>query len=227
MLGITTVVKLPVKQTYVGSIPTPAALKAPVLPLGLFLLEVLMGYCDMGRHYIKWLEERLQLLEYENAQLQSFIIRLGDRLLRNAEKFSVLAEKKITKRESRSPTIELNYKGLVAGDRVAVLDESVNPNCDGSGRDLPKMPWDDTSYTCRFDYGTVQLVTNGDGSRSELHFINKLGSNRPISSFTKVRKITELEWEIGEPRTISYEKDKDGNHVPCGTAKREYCRSNN
>lgn len=122
--------------------------------------------------------------------------------------------------------MELCYRGLKAGDRVEVTDESVNPNCDGWGRDLPSTPWDETSYTGNIDYGTVQAVNCAEGSRIELHVINKLGMNRPISAFDKIKKITEAEWEAGKQQSTSYEKDKDGNRVPCGTAKREYCRRN-
>ena len=119
---------------------------------------------------------------------------------------------------------ELCYKGVEIGDRVEVIYESVNPNCDGWGRDLPRMPWNETSYTGSVDYGTVQLAVSQDGSRAELRFISKTGWSNFLSSFDQVKKITEAEWDAGEKQSTSYEKDKDGKRVPCGTAKREYCR---
>ena len=120
--------------------------------------------------------------------------------------------------------MELSYKGLVAGDRVEVTEEHVDPNCDGWRRDMPRNPWNDVSYTEMISYGTVEQRVAEDGSSVELFFVTPLGWYRPISSFKQVRKITEEEWKAGSPRQTGYEKDKDGNRVPCGTAKREYCK---
>lgn len=62
------------------------------------------------RSYVIALESHIRLLQDKNKQLKSFVVSLGDRLVKNAEKFSVLAEKKITKVERR----------IVAGDKHEV-----------------------------------------------------------------------------------------------------------
>ena len=99
-------------------------------------------------------------------------------------------------------------------------------NCDGWGRDLPKNPWDDTSYCDHTMFGTVELHVDMDGSRAELHFKDRNSSrNRPISSFKGgVEKITPDEMKQGRDTHHSYEKQPGGKKVPIGTAWQEYCR---